>query len=43
MPTDFAFRLSTYLSLGLACLRLGYPEWDLLPEVAGFTAPSRPR
>jgi transglutaminase-like putative cysteine protease len=34
MPTDFAFRLSTYLTLGLSCLCLGYSSWDLLPEAA---------
>jgi transglutaminase-like putative cysteine protease len=38
MPTDFAFRLSTYLSLGLACVCLGYGEWELLPEVSVFAA-----
>ena len=37
MPSDHAFRLSTYLSLGLACLALGYAEWDLVPEAAAFT------
>lgn len=37
MPTDFAFRLSTYLTLGLACLCLGYGEAELLPEVSLFT------
>ncbi len=36
MPTDFSFRFSTYLTLGLACLCLGYGEWDLLPEVSLF-------
>lgn len=36
MPSDFAFRLSTYLTLGLSCLCLGYSEWDLLPEAAVF-------
>ncbi|MGL6095546.1 MAG: transglutaminase domain-containing protein, partial [Fimbriiglobus sp.] len=37
MPTDFTFRLSTYLSLAFSCLCLGYSEWDLLPEVTVFT------
>jgi transglutaminase-like putative cysteine protease len=32
MPSDFAFRLSTHLALALACLCLGYAEWDLLKE-----------
>jgi transglutaminase-like putative cysteine protease len=36
MPTDFAFRLSTYLTLFLSCAALGYAEWDLLPEAAVF-------
>lgn len=38
MPTPNAFQLSTYLTLGLACLCLGYAEWDFLPEVTVFTA-----
>lgn len=38
MPTDFWFRFSTYLSLALSCLCLGYAEWQFLPEVTGFTA-----
>lgn len=38
MPTDATFRFSTYLALGLACLCLGYSEWDLLPEVTALTA-----
>ena len=33
MPSDFLFRLSTFIMLTLACLGLGYAEWDLLPEV----------
>lgn len=37
MPTDFTFRLSTYLTLGLACVCISYSEWDLLPEVTLFT------
>lgn len=34
MPTDIAFRLSTYLTLALACATLGYSESDLLPEAS---------
>ena len=34
MPTDAAFRLSTYLTLAFACAALGYAEYLLLPEVA---------
>ena len=37
MPTDFAFRFSTYLTLALACACLGYAEWEYLPEVTAFT------
>jgi protein-glutamine gamma-glutamyltransferase len=37
MPTDFAFRFSTYLTLFLATLCIGYAEWDYLPEVSIFT------
>ena len=37
MPSDFWFRLSTYLSLVFACVCLGYSEYDLLPEVVGFS------
>src|SRR3954464_8580888 len=37
MPSDFAFRLSTYLSLALSCACLGYSERDLFPEVPYFT------
>ena len=33
MPSDFAFRLSTYLTLATACACLAFSEWDLLPEV----------
>ncbi len=36
MPTDFAFRLSTYLTLAMGCVCLGYAEWDYLPEVTFF-------
>ncbi|MFO0852156.1 MAG: transglutaminase domain-containing protein [Gemmataceae bacterium] len=32
MPSDFAFRLATHLALALACVCLGYAEWDLLKE-----------
>lgn len=38
MPTEFAYRVSIYLSLALACVCLGYAEWELLPEVSAFTA-----
>lgn len=38
MPTDTAFRLSTYLTLALSCLCIGYAEWDVLPEVGLFAA-----
>ena len=34
MPTEFAFRLSTFLTLGLACAGLGYAEREYLPEVS---------
>jgi transglutaminase-like putative cysteine protease len=34
MSLDFAFRLSEYVLLGLACACLGYAEWAFLPEVA---------
>jgi transglutaminase-like putative cysteine protease len=37
MPTDFWFRLSTYLSLAAASICLGFAEWELLPEVTYFT------
>jgi len=36
MPTHFAFRLSTYLTLGLACACLSYAEWDLLRQASFF-------
>lgn len=36
MPTEFAFRVSMYLTLALSCACLGYAEWDLLPEVTVF-------
>ena len=38
MPTDASFRFSTYLTLALACVVLGYAEYELLPEVAVFAA-----
>src|SRR4051794_16170006 len=38
MPTDASFRFSTYLTLALACVALGYAEAPLLPEVAAFAA-----
>lgn len=37
MPTDFAFRFATYLTLALACTCAGYAEWDYLREVSFFT------
>ena len=37
MPTDFGFRFSTYLALGLACATLGYSEFGYLPSVTAFT------
>lgn len=37
MPTDFAFRFATYLTLFLACVCAGYAEWDYLKEVSYFT------
>ncbi|QJW99333.1 DUF3488 and transglutaminase-like domain-containing protein [Frigoriglobus tundricola] len=36
MPTDASFRFSTYLTLAMACVILGYAEHELLPEVAAF-------
>jgi len=38
MPPLVAFRLSTYLSLGVACACLGYSEFFLLPEAGLFAA-----
>lgn len=38
MPTDFAFRFATYLTLLLACACAGYAEWEYLREVSFFTA-----
>src|SRR5262249_46820874 len=37
VPTDFGFRFSTYLALGLACATLGYAEVGYLPSVPAFT------
>jgi transglutaminase-like putative cysteine protease len=36
MPTDASFRFSTYLTLALTCLVIGYAEHELLPEVPVF-------
>src|SRR5262249_30478744 len=36
MRLDLAFRISNYLTLGLACLCLGYAEFAFLPEIAWF-------
>lgn len=38
LPSDTAFRFSTYLSLVLSCACLGYAEWDYLPEISVFAA-----
>lgn len=38
MPSAAAFRLSTYLTLALSCVCLGYAEWDLLPEASVLAA-----
>jgi transglutaminase-like putative cysteine protease len=38
MPLLRSFRLSTYLTLGVACLCLGYAEGSLLPECPFITA-----
>jgi transglutaminase-like putative cysteine protease len=38
MALEYAFRLSTYLTLGLACLCLGYAELAYLPVISAFTA-----
>ena len=38
MPTEASFRFSTYLTLALACVVLGYSEYELLPEVGLFGA-----
>ena len=36
-PLSLAFRISTYSTLMIACLTLGYSEWDLVPESIAFT------
>jgi transglutaminase-like putative cysteine protease len=38
MPTDFVFRLSSYLPLALACACVGYAERAFLPEVPVIAA-----
>ncbi len=38
MPTLFAFRLSTYLTLALACVCVSYAEWDVLRQASYFGA-----
>ncbi len=38
MPTDANFRFSTYLTLALCCVALGYAEYTVLPEAAVFAA-----
>ena len=38
MPSEFAFRLFTFLTLGLACAGLGYAEREFLPEVSVLAA-----
>ncbi|HEX4610007.1 MAG TPA: transglutaminaseTgpA domain-containing protein [Urbifossiella sp.] len=38
MTADPPFRLSTYLTLGLACAALGAAEYPIFPEVGGFAA-----
>lgn len=38
MPPDPLFRLSTYLTLALACAALGYAEYPLFPEAGAFAA-----
>ncbi len=38
MPTLFAFRLSTYLTLALACLCVSYAEWNVLRQASYFGA-----
>lgn len=39
MRIDYAFRLSSYLTLGLACLCLGYAELLFLPGIAVLVLP----
>ena len=36
-PPSLPFRISTYFTLLVACLSLGYSEWDLVPESILFT------
>lgn len=38
IPLERRFRQSLYVSLGLACLSLGYAETEFLPMMAGLTA-----
>jgi transglutaminase-like putative cysteine protease len=38
MPTDANFRFSTYLTLALCCVALGYAEYAIVPEAAAFAA-----
>jgi transglutaminase-like putative cysteine protease len=38
MPSDFHFRFATCLTLVLACIGLGYSEWDLIPGVILVTS-----
>lgn len=38
MPTDANFRFSTYLTLALSCVALGYAEFTLFPEAAAFAS-----
>jgi len=38
MPSDTAFRLSLYLTLSLACVCVGYAEFDMFPEVPFISA-----
>ena len=37
-PLSLPFRIATYYTLLMACLALGYSEWDLVPESIAFTA-----
>jgi protein-glutamine gamma-glutamyltransferase len=36
MPTLFAFRLSTYLTLALACISMAYAEWGVMRQASYF-------
>jgi transglutaminase-like putative cysteine protease len=36
MPNEATFRFSTYLTLALACITLGYAQREMLPEVVLF-------